>query len=390
MSRHPRTNDGRYQADGQEPRQAGVPPRGPRPWHLHLNLATRLWLGPEGENNPLALPLREEGLRRYRDFLRGVQRYQAHPAGRASSRATALRFGRVGVHGHGHRDGLGRGLPVLAVPSLVNRSHVLDLEPQTSLMRALAAEGFAPALLDWGSPGEGDAAEGLDALIAGPLEQAAEALVARHGAPLALLGYCMGGLLALALAVRRPELVSRLVLCATPWDFSAYPGTPLPFWPMAVPLVPVDVLQTLFALADPSLTIEKFRRFAAMDEVRAQRFVLVEDWVNDGVPLSRAVAQETFGGWFGANLTMQGRWQIGGTIIDPAQVKVPTLVVVPQADRIVPAASAQALAQAIPGAEVMTPPLGHVGMMVSRRAPALVHRPVAAWLRQAGTGSPTN
>ena len=50
----------------------------------------------------------------------------------------------------------------------------------------------------------------------------------------------------------------------------------------------------------------------------------------------------------------------------------------------VPPASALALARLIPGAQIQTPPLGHIGMVVSAGAESAVWRPLAAWLRRDG------
>ena len=55
---------------------------------------------------------------------------------------------------------------------------------------------------------------------------------------------------------------------------------------------------------------------------------------------------------------------------------------VPAQDRIVPPASADALAQALPGAHTLLPPLGHIGMVVSNGARASVWDPLAAWCRE--------
>ncbi|MBT3930513.1 MAG: alpha/beta hydrolase, partial [Rhodospirillaceae bacterium] len=52
----------------------------------------------------------------------------------------------------------------------------------------------------------------------------------------------------------------------------------------------------------------------------------------------------------------------------------------PQQDRIVPPASAQALADALPNAEASSTPLGHIGMVAGSRAQALVWEPLAEWL----------
>jgi polyhydroxyalkanoate synthase len=59
---------------------------------------------------------------------------------------------------------------------------------------------------------------------------------------------------------------------------------------------------------------------------------------------------------------------------------LPTLALIPANDRIVPPASALALARAIPGTRVLRPPLGLIGMVVSAGATAAVWRPLADWL----------
>jgi polyhydroxyalkanoate synthase len=52
----------------------------------------------------------------------------------------------------------------------------------------------------------------------------------------------------------------------------------------------------------------------------------------------------------------------------------------PARDRIVPPESARALAEIVPGAEVLTPHAGHVGMAVGSRAAREVWAPVADWI----------
>ena len=95
---------------------------------------------------------------------------------------------------------------MLFVPSLVNRAYVLDLLPGGArCCAALAGQGVRPLLLDWGWPGEAERGFTLTDYVAGRLERALAAL--RAGGPVVLAGYCMGGLLALAAALRRPDRV---------------------------------------------------------------------------------------------------------------------------------------------------------------------------------------
>jgi polyhydroxyalkanoate synthase len=256
-------------------------------------------------------------------------------------------------------------------------------------------------LVEWARPGEVERGFTLTDYVAGRLEVAAAVAADIAGAPFGVIGYCMGGLLALALAARRPALVGALALLATPWDFHAERADQARLLgSLADPLarsfamlgeVPVEVLQALFAAVDPLLALRKFSRFASVAPGSAEErdFVALEDWLNDGVPLSLPVTQECLGGWYGENTPGRGRWLVGGRPVDPARVVMPSLVVIPAQDRIVPPASAAALAERLPAAERLAPALGHVGMIVAREAPVAVWQPLAHWLlQQAASGFP--
>jgi polyhydroxyalkanoate synthase len=339
----------------------------------------------------LARAVDREMRRRLDRFLTGIERYRRHPYRRdLDDPPVAWREGRTRLLDHG---GPADGPVVLFVPSLVNRGYILDLSARKSLVRDLAARGLRVFLLDWGAPGPMERGFTLTDVIDGRLVRALAAVSrAAGGRRITIAGYCMGGLLALAAATARPDLVERFVALATPWDFHAddpagaariaalLPG----FEPILRLLgeLPVDGIQSLFATLDPLLALKKFSRFARLDPdgAEAEEFVALEDWLNDGVTLPAAVARECLEGWYGANTPGRGEWRVGGHRIDPAALSLPALVVVPARDRIVPPASARALGERIPGAEIRTPPLGHIGMIVSGAAREKVWDPLADWL----------
>ncbi|MSP67130.1 MAG: alpha/beta fold hydrolase [Alphaproteobacteria bacterium] len=347
---------------------------------------------------PLGEAVATEVRRRLDEFLQGVEAYRAHPYRRRVPEPPVLwRDGTTRVLDYG--AGRNSGTPILVVPSLVNRGYILDLTEERSLMRGLASLGLAPYLVDWGVPGPAEASFGVGDYVTQRLAPALDEVVAVTGRPVAVVGYCMGGLLALALALRRPESVAALAFLATPWDFHAELGTGgrsllATVATLDAPLVgaaglPVDAIQAFFFAADPLAVIEKYRRFAALPprSARARAFVAVEDWVNDGVPLTPRVTEECFCGWYGENQPASGTWRVAGRKVDPARWQKPALVVVPARDRIVPPASAAALARAMPGAARLGTPLGHIGMVVADAAPRLLWRPLAAWLGAAAAAS---
>lgn len=408
-----------------------LPRRGPRPLALHLGVAMATLLSSSAalpflrtgslpwkphlrsraeELGRLAAAADEEALkgavdremrRRIDTLLTGVERYRHHPYRRdladppavwAEGSTRVLDYGWTGPEVARRNDAV----PVLFVPSLVNRHYILDLSGERSLMRWLAGRGFRPFLVDWGTPGPLERRFTLTDYIAGRLERALDSLVEGLGRPVPVVGYCMGGLLATALTLRRPKAVAGLGLLATPWDFHAEDaglarraaaffqpyGPALEAWGE----LPTDALQALFAQLDPLLILKKFTQFARMDpDSRAARaFVALEDWLNDGTPLVAAVARDALAGWYGRNDTVRGNWLVGGLPVDPRRIAVPTLALIPEHDRIVPPSSAIALPKVIPGAQTIVPPLGHIGMVVSAGAEPGVWRPLADWLSATG------
>jgi polyhydroxyalkanoate synthase len=322
-----------------------------------------------------------------RALMAGIAAYRRHPYSRSLADPPAIwAEGETRLLDFG-----GAGLPVLFVPSLVNRAYVLDLAPDRSLMRFLAEQkGIRPLLLDWGWPGEVERRFTLTDYIAGRLERA---LAAAPG-PVVLAGYCMGGLLALAAALRRPERVRALALLATPWDFHPPEAAKrakavAALLPGLEPLIeamgalPVDVLQALFASLDPWGVAAKFRGFARLEQgsARAALFVALEDWLNDGVPLAAPVARECLGGWYGRNEPGRLAWRVAGAVVDPRELSVPSFVAIPHRDRIVPPASARAILAHLRDAVVQEAPAGHIGMAAGSNAEVALWRPLLAWLR---------
>ena len=289
------------------------------------------------------------------------------------------------------------GPPVLVVPSLINRAYVLDLFEDRSFMRAMSSKGLRAYLLDWTAPDSCLQGADITTYIEELLIPALGTLKEMHGRAPVLAGYCMGGTLAAAPAALYPDLVSALVLLAAPWDFHSdtegmrhwlsLSRSRLEALIDSLGKAPADLLQGLFAGLDPTLVGRKFRKFAAMDSEseEAMRFVVLEDWLNDGVSLAGPVARECLFEWYLENTPERGQWHINGQSIRPENIQCPSLAVIPARDRIVPPKSAQALAKSIPGADVHSVALGHIGMMTSGRAAQEVFKPVAEWIMNAAS-----
>lgn len=325
--------------------------------------------------------------RYWRDIGMGLARYTEYALPPASMRQAVWQAGQARLYLYGQPGPCA----VLLIPSLVNSANIFDLVPNHSFARWLAAQGVAVYLLDWGVPAVLEQQFGLDGYLSQILLPALQWLTHTNGKPPALLGYCMGGLLALAAAQLRPDMIKGLSLWATPWDFhaSGYPALPPDLWAnwldQAKPYgrFPAEWLNLLFFWRDPIGALEKWRHLSQLtDSSMIERFIATENWAQQGVSLSLPVAQDCFLGWFGQNQPQKLGWKILGQTVNPASFTGLTMLVHAQSDRIVPLASSLPLAQMLPQAWTLSPPLGHVGLMASSRATKQVWEPLALWLKQ--------
>lgn len=289
------------------------------------------------------------------------------------------RQGRTSLRRYGGDDTAGQ-RPVVVVPSLINPPSILDLTPRQSLMRWLAAQKFNAFLLDWGTPDA--AARDMD--VTAHVERLLIPLMRRFAQPPVLVGYCLGGTMALAAACAAPA--AGLAMIAAPWRFDGFglraKAEIASLWSSAQPLcdamglVPMEVLQSGFWRLDPRRTIAKYEAFAAMDPASepAREFVALEDWANAGAPLTYAAGRQLFEDFIAANRPGHHAWRVSGRITDPAALDCPAIDFVSTSDRIVPAATASGIA------DRRDLSAGHVGMIVGSKARTQLWEPLSDWL----------
>ena len=352
-----------------------------------------------------------EAAARLRATIDGLEIWQAHPYRRSFAAPPAIwqdGCSRLLDYGAAPEAADPGGPPILVVPSLINRPYVLDLYPGRSMLRWLAAEGFRPLLVDWGEPGPRERPFDLDGYGAERLLPALAVARALRRGPVPVLGYCMGGTLAVGLAARRPADVGALVTIGAPWDFTSTRGVAGGIRAMlrsggtaraeallealgeVFGQVPVSIFQTLFAMVNPIQASLKLRKLARLDPegMSAKLFVALEDWLADGVPMPAPAARDLLINWQIHNATAKGAWQFLGKTVDPGDIAAPALIISGQSDSIATPALALPLAGKIPGARALTPPTGHVGMVVGSLARPVVWREIARFLSEAGFGPP--
>lgn len=304
----------------------------------------------------------------FAEFIEGLRIYQESTYERPETKASIVwEQGTTKIYDFGkHTDPI-----VLVIPSLVNQAHILDVTKDRSLVQYLANQNLRPLLVDWSHPGETELSFFIDDYMARLQE-----FTASIDAPISVIGYCMGGIFACALASQNPKVKS-LTLMATPWDFHASREwyevllqTSTPAIEMIINLnrkLPSDIIQVMFSMMNPLNVVRKFQDLAKNPDP-GELFYAVEHWLNDCVPLVPEVARQCIFSWYRDNLTLKKQFSINAKVLDPSEIQIPTLAIIPRRDYIVPPASALPLAKEIQNCKIIEPDLGHVGMITSRTA----------------------
>ncbi|MGE0710313.1 MAG: alpha/beta fold hydrolase [Planctomycetota bacterium] len=284
-------------------------------------------------------------------------------------------------------------IPVLLVPSIINRPTILDLAPGQSVVEHLLGQGLDVFLLDWGEPTQADAHLDLDAYAGKLLPRALEAACRAAGAPAAhLLGYCLGGTFALIAAAAKGRQVASVIALTTPVDLTE-PG-PMGVLvdqrlvdlekAMAFPIVPGAALWAAFQALDPTGNARKARTLFERrdDEDFRERFVAQEGWLNDPIAMTARALRDVVGRLYRENALARGTFALQGRPLRLGAGTAPVLNLVAERDTIVPASAARAIAGLWGGpVETVSFDAGHIGVTVGSKAPQDMWRVVSEWLR---------
>ncbi len=160
-----------------------------------------------------------------------------------------------------------RRTPLLIVYALVNRPYMVDLQADRSLVQKLLALGQDVYVLDWGYPDRSERFQTLEDYLLRYIDGAVDALRARSGGPVDLLGICQGGVFALCYAALRRQKLGKLITMVTPVDFQTADNM-LSHWARQVDVdllvdtlgnIPADLMNASYLMLKPfRLNVQKY------------------------------------------------------------------------------------------------------------------------------------
>ncbi|MFO0606146.1 MAG: alpha/beta fold hydrolase [Polyangiales bacterium] len=286
-------------------------------------------------------------------------------------------------------------LPLLVVPSMINRWYVLDLRKGSSFCEALVGGGVDTFLLDWGVPRDEDRHLTWEEVI-DRLARMVRRVQRITGAPkVGILGYCMGATLSAVYSALHPGSVAALANLAGPIDF--HKGGILahlvrPEWFDADAVadagnVSPKQMQSGFQAMRPTLDLSKMINL--LDRAKGGKPVLdgfyaMETWGSDNIPFPAAAYRTYITELYQKNLLVKGEHRVRGRRVDLKAITAPILIIGADRDTICPLPAAKALIEDTDSqdTQVLQIPGGHVGAVVGSRASKELYPATTAWFRQ--------
>lgn len=293
-------------------------------------------------------------------------------------------------------------IPVLISFALVNKPYILDLIPGKSVVEFLVNNGFDVYMIDWGIPSDSDSNLGLETYVEIYMDRAVDYIRRQTGAEgVTLMGYCMGGAMAMMYTALHQEKVANLILMATPFDFSANDGI-LFQWSKDFPVdelteiygnCPGWYLNLSFASLKPTGLMDKGVNLYKnlLDEDFLTLFLAMEKWSNDAQPVAGKAYGQFIRDCFQKNLLMKNRFVLGDKTVDISKITCPVLNLIADKDNLVPPSSSEAICEHIGSSDTETIrcKTGHIGLSVSGRAYKEIWPQTVKWL-QARSGKKIN
>jgi len=288
-------------------------------------------------------------------------------------------------------------VPVLLIPPLMVKPFIFDLYPNRSLVVTLLMRGFQVYLVDFGEPDRADAYVTLDDYVLDWLPAACRAVKHDAGSPeLSLLGYCMGGLFALAhVAANRDRTVRNIVSIGAPVDtrkmgmfawMAQLAGSQVEVLTRRIGNVPGGLSSTVFRLLTPMKNITRYADLFMnlYDREYMNGFDAMNQWVSQFIDYPQKAFEQFSHEFMQHNKLIKGQLKFGKKLADLRRVHAALLIFAGRTDQIAPPEAVRVVLDAV-GSTDKTFHLvggGHMGVFAGARAPEQVWKPAAEWLAE--------
>jgi polyhydroxyalkanoate synthase len=293
------------------------------------------------------------------------------------------------LHRYKPLDGVeSRGAPVLLVPPLGAQATCMDLRRGCSLAEHLLGAGRPTYLVDYGEMGFADRDLGLEHFVNETIPRAVSTVSAdAGGAPVALLGWCMGGLISLVAVAAHEDLpVDAVAMVASPFDMSKNPmlapvrklagvtqGNFVGGLVRSMGGIPSRIVGPAFkATSIPTYIKKPITLWNRRDDRDFLAHVeAVDGMMNNMLAYPGRATLQAYQKLAVRNELATGRIEGPTRVVELADVRVPVMNIAGAGDVLVPVAVAHQVGELLPNApqvRLETAPGGHLGVLTGRSA----------------------
>jgi len=285
--------------------------------------------------------------------------------------------------------------PILVVYALINKSYVLDLQPDKSWVRSLLSQGFDVYLIDWKTPTAADKYVSFDDYVNCYIDDCVDIVLKKTKADkLTLHGYCMGATMSIMYTSLHQERVRNLAVIAPVVDTekdttvigNLAKNMDVDKMVSVIGNLPVEQLYACYSALKPfKQGVNKY--FNLVQNIDNDQFVgnflRIEKWLYDTPPIAGATFKQWIGDIYQKNLFVKNEMKLGGKLIDLSTISVPLLNIVADEDHLVSAQCSAPLNDVVSSTDkrLMRFHTGHVGLIASLYSQNNVLPKVGQWLK---------
>jgi polyhydroxyalkanoate synthase len=285
--------------------------------------------------------------------------------------------------------------PVLIVYALINKSYILDLQPDKSWIRNLLRQGFDIYLIDWKTPTNIDKFTSFDDLINCYMDDCIEIVRKKNSVDkITLHGYCMGATMCVIYTSLYQEKIRNLATIAPVID-TANDTTVIGNFCKHIDIdkmfdsvgnLPPEQLYACYSALKPfKQGVNKYFNLAENidNDQFVQNFLRIEKWLYDTPPIAGETIRQWIKDIYQNNRLVRNEMKIGNDIIDLSKIKIPVLNIVAEEDHLVSSECSVPLNDVISSTDkrLMRFHTGHVGLIASTYSQNNVLPKVGQWLR---------
>jgi polyhydroxyalkanoate synthase len=285
--------------------------------------------------------------------------------------------------------------PLLVVYALINKSYILDLQPNKSWIRNLLSQGFDIYLIDWKSPTNSDKYVSFDDYVNYYIDEIVDIVRNRNSVEkITLHGYCMGSSMSAMYTASHQEKVRNLVTIAPVLDTrkdSTVIANIARYMDIdklvdSIGNLPPEKLYECYSALKPfKQGVNKY--FNLIENIDndsfVRNFMRIEKWLYDTPPIAGETIRQWIKDIYQRNMLFNNEMRLGRSIVNLSKINVPLLNIVAEEDHLVSPECSVPLNEVVSSDDkrLMRFHTGHVGLIASSYSQNNVLPKVGQWLR---------